>query len=362
MKKIFLVDYSSYDNYGSYVDEIVKASFNTNQIKAFTHTNYKYDKKNVFRIFDFISSKLPFSLLRKYFKYIELWISFYGLAAYLYLFNSGKKLVIISLYQSFKPYLSLVKTLKFLNIEVAVIVHDLVPLESNYPDIIMIKQEWILKESNYLIVHNNHSNLGLQFYNVPIYQFRFPLLTPYKFEYKNYNDSKSITFLFIGHLRKEKGIEVLIDAWEKIECTYSDIRLIIAGTGPDFYDKKIEKFKSIKRINKYLSDEDYFTLIEQCDYGILPYTGGTNSGILSSFTALSTPVITSDISLFKEARLTTYNLVFSSGSSDSLFKLLEGIILGKYEKEKLVNDVENIRNSYKEKFNKELDEFINKIS
>ena len=227
----------------------------------------------------------------------------------------------------------------------------------------MAKQELILKESTYFIVHNDHSNTGLQSYGIPIYQFRFPLLSPYKIDYYRKNDDKKpVTFLFLGHLRKEKGIEVLINAWDKLENSHKNIQLIIAGTGPAFYDKKIEKFKSIKRINKYISDSDYFNLIQQCDYGILPYTGGTNSGILSTFTALSKPVVTSDILLFKESKLTTNELVFRSESSDSLFGLLEKIILGKYDQNRLINDVDLIRNSYTDKFKAELNVFLKKIN
>lgn len=363
MKNFFLIDYSSYDNYGSYVDEILKASAEINQIKAFTHVNYKYDRKNVYPIFDFISSKLPFNFIKKFSKYCELWISFCICIIYLYFFESGKKLVMISLYQSFNPYLALVRIFKKLGIEVAIIVHDLIPLESTYPSIIMTKQERILKEATYFIVHNDHSNTGLQSYGIPIYQFRFPLLSPYGLKYQQKKDDKKpITFLFLGHLRKEKGIEILINAWFKLESTYENIELIIAGTGPASYDKKISNLKSIKRINKYISDADYFDLIQNCDYGILPYTGGTNSGILSTFTALSKPVITSDILLFKESKLTPNELVFNSGSSDSLFDLLEKIILGKYDQNRLINDVDIIRNSYKDKFKAELNEFLKKFN
>lgn len=361
MKKIFLIDYASSDNAGSYVDELIKASAQINQIKAFTSFDYKYSKENTFRLFDFISSKVPFSFLKKVSKYFEMWFSFLIITTYLTFFVKGKKLVLISLYQTFNTYLVLVKLLRLSGIEVAIIVHDLIPLHSNYPKIVMAKQENILRNSNYLIVHNNHSKSGLIHYNILIYQFRFPLLKPYNFKPKPIN-SRSLKFLFLGHVRKEKGIDLLLDAWKMVSKMGHDIELTIAGKGPKDIDLEISELQSIKRINKYLSDTDYFNLIHQCDYGVLPYTGGTNSGVLSTFTTLSKPVITSNILLFRESKLTTHELEFEAGSAESLAIILNKLILDKDRSKQLKKNVNKIRTSYQSGYINEVNRVLKEIS
>lgn len=89
---------------------------------------------------------------------------------------------------------------------------------------------------------------------------------------KNEN-GKPLSLLLIGSLRPEKRIDLCIEAIKAINDP--EIHLTIAGKAYTIhgFDKKIEKLSSkianITRISHRLSNDEYTTMIEKCDFLIL---------------------------------------------------------------------------------------------
>ena len=94
--------------------------------------------------------------------------------------------------------------------------------------------------------------------------------------------STNINFLFFGKIFYYKGIDILIQAAEKLSKKYDNFKVTIAGKCDDFnqYEKLI-KNKNIFNLKIYYLNKDEFPdLFSSADYFILPYREVTQSGPL----------------------------------------------------------------------------------
>lgn len=84
-------------------------------------------------------------------------------------------------------------------------------------------------------------------------------------------DDKSLCLLSIGSLRETKRIEKILDALRDVNTL--NIHYVIAGKADAAYEAVIESHRkgldNVERRNYRLSEEEYNTLIDQCDYLIL---------------------------------------------------------------------------------------------
>jgi glycosyltransferase involved in cell wall biosynthesis len=360
--KLFFIDYASFDNSGSYIDKI-KSNINKDiDYHFFLHSAYKFNSLNSTRIFNKISDKINFKKLNNISKFFEMYLSFtYIYLRLLFNFHLEKK-VIVSLYQPFTAYSFFFKLVKILNAELYIIVHDLIPLESNYPKFILSSQNSLLQKADKFIVHNEHSRDGLIKFNKKIYLIRFPLMEIEKNISLTTKKTSIINFLFIGHLRKEKGIELLLDVWRKFSVKHDSVYLTIAGSIANGLNFNFDNLQKCEIIDGYIDDAKYSQLIQNCDYGILPYTGGTNSGVFSTIISFNKPVLSSDISLFKDSEFSIDELMFGSGNEKDFLRVLESLMDSSKEKINFFNNIiKNRIESHKVKFYDELNSSLHSI-
>ncbi|MBU1131905.1 glycosyltransferase [Patescibacteria group bacterium] len=119
-------------------------------------------------------------------------------------------------------------------------------------------------------------------------------------------------FLFAGQLEKHKGIEWLIDIWQKNNIASE---LLVAGNGSWSADIKNEKIKFLGKLNQSELNE----ALAQSDFLILPSLCYENSPTIIPISyANSTPVIAADIGgtaeLVDEGKT---GFIFTAGDSDS---------------------------------------------
>lgn len=109
--------------------------------------------------------------------------------------------------------------------------------------------------------------------------------------------SNRLTFSLIGSLTKYKGVDLLLDAWTSSAMLSSsdNCQLIIAGSGKMDCLPDAENCKSIRIINKFLSDEELDEIVKQTDVAVLPYREISQSGVLLTMLAAHIPVIVSDV-------------------------------------------------------------------
>ncbi|WP_129408543.1 glycosyltransferase [Marinitoga lauensis] len=278
-------------------------------------------------------------------------------------------IIIYSLNETYIQNYYFLKALKNIeNVSVGITVHDVVPFSNIGPNFIFKNQDQILSLGDFYIVHNNFSKnvLRNKFPMKKDYIFfhRFPLMDLKKYKYKINKRKKEniIRFLMLGVMRKEKGLEILFKAWEKIQNEYKNVELIIAGYIPYNPNYNYIELKKVKIYNKYLTDEEYIEFIMNSDYIVLPYTKGTNSGILSTVSSLLKPSITSDLKMFLESDFSIKNLIFKKGDSEDLYKVLKWVIDNhSKEYENLVRKLNDKVVKYERNFWKEVEYAYKKI-
>jgi glycosyltransferase involved in cell wall biosynthesis len=116
--------------------------------------------------------------------------------------------------------------------------------------------------------------------------------------------------LFFGNIAAYKGLEYLIDAFERIVADGGNYRLIVAGrakkvTDPYVADiqerlnRKIVRERTIVRM-EFIPDEELEVYLKAADVAVLPYTRIFQSGVLFLAYSFGLPVIASDVGSLRE--------------------------------------------------------------
>jgi glycosyltransferase involved in cell wall biosynthesis len=350
------VDYGSRGNSGLYILSILDNLNIDVEVKGYVSAFFKYhSNKKVIKIFDNISSKISFRLFQRVIRYIELLFSFLRIFISCYLVNR-QVFLFVSIYEPFVAYKWFFSLCKLSpNLKLTTIVHDADSLYNNYPSFIMCKQDEIIQIADYIIVHTDQSANKLKRFNKPIWKLPFPLMQLVKSNKLSIGQNKCIKFLFIGYLRKEKGIDILINAWKEIQSEFKNASLTIAGQIPFNLKYDFSGLNNFTIISEFLNDEQYTLLIEECNYVILPYTSGTNSGVLATVASLNKPIILSDIPMFKESVYSIPELFFTVASFNSLSMKLRDVILNHENKyHKFVNKIIDANEILRDNFSVEL--------
>ena len=113
-----------------------------------------------------------------------------------------------------------------------------------------------------------------------------------------YENSKDINLLFVGAFSKQKGVEVLIEAFSKIADKYSNIKLNLVGDGPlfDKINMLVSNLKIEKKVNFYGHQKNVEAFYVFSDIVISPSVDGEGSnGVIKEGMVCKKIVIASDI-------------------------------------------------------------------
>lgn len=360
---IIHVYYGTAGNVGMYIKQTIDALKALEcDVMAFVNAYYLFDDEECHKVFFKHTEYMERNRFRKYFKYIEMILNFNKI--YRSIRKIAKKYeaveVVYSLNECYKPAFHFIQRVKKIaNVKLGILVHDIVPFQTAYINAIYVPQNQILEEAEFYVAHNNYTSniLREKYPNRDILQYRFPLLdlSLLASESTVNKAEGEISFLFLGFLRKEKGIDILLDAWSQIEGKYNNAYLIIAGKVPEGVKYDFSGFSHVKQIDRFLTDEEYGRLIQKADYAVLPYIEGTNSGVLSTISCYKKPSITSDLPMFKESEFTLPELSFSTGSKDELAALMAKLIEEHKEKYPMYcNEMEQRVQGYEQLFREEV--------
>lgn len=104
------------------------------------------------------------------------------------------------------------------------------------------------------------------------------------------------TILFFGRIEEYKGVEYLLEAFNKISHKHPDIKLIIAGKGELYWEPSLHENKpQIEIINRFIPIEELAKLISNASCCVCPYKDATQSGVIMSSYALNVPMIASNV-------------------------------------------------------------------
>ena len=112
--------------------------------------------------------------------------------------------------------------------------------------------------------------------------------------------------LWQGIIFPYKGVDLLLDAWQKVEAAGDLACLVIAGTGPEELLETIRAqvqrlgLKQVKLHFRFISTEELVALYRQADVVVYPYRAITTSGALATGLALGKTILASDLPVFRE--------------------------------------------------------------
>lgn len=328
---IYHIYWGTSGNSGLYLDEIYQVLKNAGFAqKAFVNYYYPFDygEKIFFKRGDVAMSRYK-GKIRKLFQLQE---TLFGYAKILIYSIQDKPMVINYSHvgQSFFFIIWFLKLIKRASrAKLMITCHDVQPHSVSSKE--MKNRSTIFHLADYLLVHNNNSekelleNFGVS--AIRIVKHPFPIMDLSKLTKEKLNIKKDTDFLFIGHLRKDKGIEFLLDAWKDFYSINKNATLKVCGQklkGTEFDEKELSKY-NIEFNLSFIADDEYYRYVKSTRYVVLPYLQGTNSGIISTVLSLGTDVLTSDIPMFKENPLVSKQNMFICGNKKSLIDKLQEV-------------------------------------
>lgn len=358
---IYHIYWGTRGNSGLYLDEIYqclkRGGYNQKLFVSYYYP-FEYGEKIFFRYSDLAYCKVK-GFWRKIIQVYEILLAF---GRILFAAKNDKPQVvnyslITGSYGFIVVFLKLLRSIS--GCKLVITCHDVLPFGNNNRYASEMKNRRLLfTMADYLLVHNDSSIHDLEnnfsIDRKKVVKHLFPLMDLTKINSINKRE-KNIDFLFIGHLRKEKGVDFLIRAWATYYEYNKKATLWICGKP---YGQNLD-VDSLKKQNifcnlGYISEDDYCRYIQSARYVILPYIKGTNSGIISTVLSLGANVITSDIPMFLNNPLVSQEDMFKVEDVKSFVEILEhkySLNTDNFIKEKLVkyrkNFEEEVLNVYK---------------
>jgi glycosyltransferase involved in cell wall biosynthesis len=194
-----------------------------------------------------------------------------------------------------------------------------------------------------------------------------------EFKYKDFPDEDPITFVFIGRIMKDKGIDQYLEAAKIIKQKYSNTIFNVIGfiekTQPHYKDK-INQFQNKGYITYLGYQSDVKPFIEEAHCLIQPSHGGEGlSNVLLEAAATGRALIASNIPGCRETVVEGKNgYIFEAKNTNSLVEQIEKFINLTYEEKKKmgVNSREKVekefdRNIVVKAYMKKIDQICNKL-
>ena len=255
---------------------------------------------------------------------------------------------------------------KALGCNIVLTCHDVLPFASSSQndDTEMANRRKVLMIADNYLLHNEYSKKQLIDYFLvdeqKIVIHPFPIMDLSKITSISEPISPKSDFLFIGHLRREKGVDILLAAWELVHNVYPNATLRVAGNLPKIENLDLSRYKErsdVEFLLTFLSDEEYCNLIKSTRFVVMPYKNGTNSGVVSTVLSLNAEVIASDIPMFMENPLIDKSLLFKSENTEFLSEIMIKVLKNNYKHEKKALSIKQ----YKELFAEEVEKVYKTI-
>lgn len=159
-----------------------------------------------------------------------------------------------------------------------------------------------------------------------------------RFSFTEYPEDDSVThFLFMGRIMKEKGIEELFEAAERLHKNNFAFSLDVLGSYVEDYKPLIDKYTEQGWLHYYGFQKDVKPFIEKCNCFVLPswHEGMANTNLESA--AMGRPVITSNIPGCREAVINGESgLLCERQNADDLYEKLVEFIQLPYEQKRIM--------------------------
>jgi glycosyltransferase involved in cell wall biosynthesis len=349
---IFLIDPQSYSNLELYDKNLLKninckekillgnTKFEDKSISNFKFKSlYNYsDKKHIFKFFSYLISQIKLLFILKYKQPEIIHFQWFRLPSLDYIFLKIIKILL--------PESKIIFT-----------AHNVLPHNTGNKYKTIYNKIYDLIDG--IIVHTNRSkeeiedrfNIYDKIRVIPhgLLELNYDENNTNKIKnevYENNNLDDKIVLGFIGSIRKNKGIELLIDIWEENNFLNSNKEIILLISGSCKSDKLSNRIKEMNDYNNVIIDirflplDNFAAYMKVADIILLPYLNISQSGVLLSVLAEEKPVLVSDRGgLTDPFEVGKIGWVIEPNKSD-LKECLREIINNKNEIRKIKNDEE----------------------
>src|SRR6185503_972894 len=124
------------------------------------------------------------------------------------------------------------------------------------------------------------------------------------------------------------GLEVLLQAFERVARRRKDIRLDVVGAGDmKPYSRLIETTPNIHVVNRWVDDAEVAPFFRQAAMAVLPYTTASQSGVIPLAASFRVPVVATTVgALPDQIRSGETGLLVSPNSVDELVEAIETLL------------------------------------
>ena len=313
MKEVWHIYYATRGAAGAYIDALLRASDKANvPARAFVSASYRFTFGALSKVFFPLTDRSErrnkaLRILRG----LELALGYTYVTALLFF---KRPRVMLHFIDDFRVTYLFFRIWRLMGLEVSLTCHD---VGSHYLGMNNMRAH-MFKNAKTLVVHNNAARESLiqsmdeaVAERIVCYPFPFSSyddilddkrLRQTELELKQLTGSDDGYYLFLGVVRRTKGIEELVEAWGQAN-TDKKHKLVIAGawTNPDPKCRAlVEDDASCVVIDRYITDEEFALLIAKARFVVLPYHEYAHSSVILSCANHKGAVIISDIGLFTE--------------------------------------------------------------
>lgn len=146
-------------------------------------------------------------------------------------------------------------------------------------------------------------------------------------------DLNKTVFLFFGFVRPYKGLDLLLEAMDKVVRAYPETLLLVVG---EFWEpvqktkRQAERLgleRNVRIIDGYIPNEKVGIYFSACDAVVLPYRSATQSGVPQVARSMGRPMIVTDVGGLAENVLNPgMGKVVPPGDVPALASAMTGII------------------------------------
>lgn len=163
------------------------------------------------------------------------------------------------------------------------------------------------------------------------------------------------TFLFFGQIKRIKGVDILLEAFQKFHAKHADSQLVVAGkiwyaeegVYEEIFNKEGYPKENLLWDERFIGDEEIGYYFSASDIVALPYKDLYQSGVVQLAYAYKRCPIVSDLKPFLEIVDENSGYVFKNDDVSSLVEAMEKAYENKNKNDKLVeNGIKKIKDKY----------------
>lgn len=163
------------------------------------------------------------------------------------------------------------------------------------------------------------------------------------------SDNREKYILFFGKPRVNKGLDILLEAIDRINDRIPDWKIIMAGSGYDNHIQNTPLLKNSDRFivhNRYIPDAEAADLFARSGMIVLPYRHGSQSGVLAMAAAFSCPVLATRVGNIPEILTDNIHaLLFEPENTEELSRKLVDLATNKGLRTRLGKNLNNFAKS-----------------